>query len=326
MVIVVDDSSGARLDQYLAGKLPELSRARIQALLKSGDILVNGAAAKPKTPVERGMRIEVTIPEPVAAEAQPQDIPISVLYEDADVIVIDKESGMVVHPAAGNPDGTLVNAVLFHCGDLSGIGGVERPGIVHRLDKDTSGCIVVAKNDAAHLSLTTQFARRITSKVYLAVVQGRPKEDEGTVFTNIGRHPVNRMKMCVVNPGSGKPAITDWRVLRYDASTDSTLVMCTLHTGRTHQIRVHMLHLGHPLVGDPIYAHPQRQKAKPGRLMLHAWRLAFNHPQSGKRIDVAAPVPPEYQPWLIDLQLPQPDMSAPAHAAECADLPDEDED
>lgn len=323
MVIVVDDSSGARLDQYLVGKLPELSRARIQALLKSGDILVNGAAAKPKTPVERGMRIQVTIPEPVAAEAQPQDIPISVLYEDADVIVIDKESGMVVHPAAGNPDGTLVNAVLFHCGDLSGIGGVERPGIVHRLDKDTSGCIVVAKNDAAHLSLTTQFARRITSKVYLAVVQGRPKEDEGTVFTNIGRHPVNRMKMCVVNPGSGKPAITDWRVLRYDASTDSTLVMCTLHTGRTHQIRVHMLHLGHPLVGDCIYAHPQRQKAKPGRLMLHAWQLAFNHPQSGARIAVTAPVPPEYQPWLIDLQLPQPDMSAPAHAA---DIPDEEDD
>ena len=323
MVIVVDDSSGARLDQYLVGKLPELSRARIQALLKSGDILVNGAAAKPKTPVERGMRIEVTIPEPVAAEAQPQDIPISVLYEDADVIVIDKESGMVVHPAAGNPDGTLVNAVLFHCGDLSGIGGVERPGIVHRLDKDTSGCIVVAKNDAAHLSLTTQFARRITSKVYLAVVQGRPKEDEGTVFTNIGRHPVNRMKMCVVNPGSGKPAITDWRVLRYDASTDSTLVMCTLHTGRTHQIRVHMLHLGHPLVGDCIYAHPQRQKAKPGRLMLHAWQLAFNHPQSGARIAVTAPIPPEYQPWLIDLQLPQPDMSAPAHAA---DIPDDEDD
>ena len=323
MVIVVDDSSGARLDQYLVGKLPELSRARIQALLKSGDILVNGAAAKPKTPVERGMRIEVTIPEPVAAEAQPQDIPISVLYEDADVIVIDKESGMVVHPAAGNPHGTLVNAVLFHCGDLSGIGGVERPGIVHRLDKDTSGCIVVAKNDAAHLSLTTQFARRITSKVYLAVVQGRPKEDEGTVFTNIGRHPVNRMKMCVVNPGSGKPAITDWRVLHYDASTDSTLVMCTLHTGRTHQIRVHMLHLGHPLVGDCIYAHPQRQKAKPGRLMLHAWQLAFNHPQSGRRIAVTAPIPPEYQPWLIGLELPQPDMSAPAHAADILDEEDE---
>ena len=326
MEITVQDSGGTRLDQYLAARLPELSRARIQALLKGGDILVNGMPAKPKTPVEPGMRIQVTIPEPAAAEARPQDIPISVLYEDSDVIVIDKESGMVVHPAAGNPDGTLVNAVLFHCGDLSGIGGVERPGIVHRLDKDTSGCIVVAKNDAAHLSLTTQFARRITSKVYLAVVQGRPRQDAGTVFTNIGRHPVNRMKMCVVNPGSGKPAITDWQVLRYDASSDSTLVMCTLHTGRTHQIRVHMLHLGHPLVGDSIYAHPQRQKARPGRLMLHAWQLAFNHPQTGRRIAVTAPIPPEYQPWLINLDLPHPDMAAPACAADFPDLPDEEED
>ncbi len=304
MFIIVEDSFGMRLDQYLAGQLPELSRARIQALIKAGDITVNGKATKAKTPVENGMCIEVDVPEPEPAEAQPQELPISVLYEDADVIVIDKESGMVVHPAAGNPDGTLVNAVLFHCGDLSGIGGVERPGIVHRLDKDTSGCIVVAKNDAAHLSLTTQFAERDTSKIYLAVVQGRPKEDEGTVFTNIGRHPVNRMKMCVVNPGSGKAAITDYRVLRYDAATDSSLVMCTLHTGRTHQIRVHMLHLGHPLIGDPIYAHPQRQKARPGRLMLHAWRLGFNHPQSGARVSLEAPIPPEYTPWLIGLSLP----------------------
>ncbi len=305
MLIIVEDSYGTRLDQYLAGQLPELSRARIQALIKAGSITVNGKATKAKTPVEAGMRVEVAIPEPEAAEAQPQDIPIRVLYEDADVIVIDKESGMVVHPAAGNPDGTLVNAVLFHCGDLSGIGGVERPGIVHRLDKDTSGCIVVAKNDAAHLSLTTQFAERDTSKIYLAVVQGRPREDEGTVFTNIGRHPVNRLKMCVVNPGSGKPAITDYRVLRYDAASDSSLVMCTLHTGRTHQIRVHMLHLGHPLVGDPIYAHPQRQKAQPGRLMLHAWRLAFNHPRETRRVSIESEIPAEYTPWLIGLTLPE---------------------
>ncbi len=304
MLIIVEDSFGTRLDQYLAGQLPELSRARIQALIKAGDITVNGKTTKAKTPVEASMRIEVAIPEPEAAEAQPQNIPLRVLYEDADVIVIDKESGMVVHPAAGNPDGTLVNAVLFHCGDLSGIGGVERPGIVHRLDKDTSGCIVVAKNDSAHLSLTTQFAERDTSKIYLAVVQGQPRQEEGTVFTNIGRHPVNRLKMCVVNPGSGKPAITDYRVLRYDAASDSSLVMCTLHTGRTHQIRVHMLHLGHPLVGDPIYAHPQRQKAKPGRLMLHAWRLAFNHPRDGRRVSIESEIPPEYTPWLIGLELP----------------------
>ncbi len=316
MLIIVEHSFNTRLDQYLAGQLPELSRARIQALIKAGDITVNGKATKAKTPVEAGMRIEVAIPEPEAAEAQPQDIPIRVLYEDADVIVIDKESGMVVHPAAGNPDGTLVNAVLFHCGDLSGIGGVERPGIVHRLDKDTSGCIVVAKNDTAHLSLTTQFAERDTSKIYLAVVQGRPREEEGTVFTNIGRHPVNRLKMCVVNPGSGKPAITDYRVLRYDAASDSSLVMCTLHTGRTHQIRVHMLHLGHPLIGDPIYAHPQRQKAKPGRLMLHAWRLAFNHPRDGRRVSIQSDLPAEYTPWLIGLDLPDwEDPKAPAYNA-----------
>ncbi len=305
MLIVVEDQLGARLDQFLATQLPELSRARIQALIKSGDITANGKSVKAKTTVERGMQLEVNIPEPEAAEAQPQDIPLSILYEDKDVIVVDKESGMVVHPAAGNPDGTLVNALLFHCGDLSGIGGVERPGIVHRLDKDTSGCIVVAKNDNAHLSLTTQFANRDTDKIYLAIVQGRLKEDEGTVFTNIGRNPANRLKMAVVNPGSGKAAITDYKVLRYDPSTDSSLVMCTLHTGRTHQIRVHMLHLGHPLIGDPIYAHPQRQKAKPGRLMLHAWRLSFIHPRTGTRLVIQAPIPPEYTPWLIDLELPR---------------------
>ena len=305
MLIIVEDQLGTRLDQYLAAQLPELSRARIQALIKEGEITVNGKVSKARTPVERNMRIEVSIPEPEPAEAQPQDIPISVLFEDKHVIVIDKESGMVVHPAAGNPDGTLVNAVLFHCGDLSGIGGVERPGIVHRLDKDTSGCIVVAKNDQAHLSLTTQFAERDTGKIYLAVVQGCPKEAKGTVFTNIGRHPVNRLKMAVVNPGSGKPAITDWEVLHYAAATDSSLVMCTLHTGRRHQIRVHMLLLGQPLIGDPIYAHPQRQKAKPGRLMLHAWRLAFNHPADGRRIAIQSPIPAEYTPWLIGHDLPE---------------------
>ena len=313
MLIIAEDSIGARLDQFLAAQLPELSRARIQALIKSGDGTVNGKTTKAKTPVELGMRIEINIPEPEPAEAQPQDIPISVLFEDKDVIVIDKESGMVVHPAAGNPDGTLVNAVLFHCGDLSGIGGVERPGIVHRLDKDTSGCIVVAKNDQAHLSLTTQFAERDTAKIYLAVVQGCPKELEGTVFTNIGRHPVNRLKMAVVNPGSGKPAITDYKVLHHDLSTNSSLVMCTLHTGRTHQIRVHMLHLGHPLIGDPIYAHPQKQKARPGRLMLHAWRLAFNHPADGRRVALQSPIPPEYTPWLINTELPEWDEAAHLH-------------
>lgn len=299
MTLTTDDADGTqRLDQYLARQLPELSRSRIQSLVKAGDIIVNGKPAKAKTPVNRGDAIEINIPEPEPASAQPQNIPLDILYEDSDVIVINKESGLVVHPAAGNPDGTLVNAVLYHCGDLSGIGGVGRPGIVHRLDKDTSGCIVIAKNDAAHLSLTTQFAERNTEKIYIAVVQGSPRQDEGTVFTNIGRHPVNRLKMAVVNPGSGKSAITDWKVLHRDPATDSSLVMCTLHTGRTHQIRVHMLHLGHPLIGDPIYAKPARQKAQTGRLMLHAWKLAFDHPATGERISLQAPVPAEYTPWL----------------------------
>ena len=269
MNLTTDDADGKiRLDQYLAAHLPELSRSRIQNLIKSGDVLVNGSPAKPKNPVSRGDSITVRIPEPEPAEALPQDIPLDILYEDEDVIVINKESGMVVHPAAGNPDGTIVNALLHHCGDLSGIGGVERPGIVHRLDKDTSGCLVI------------------------------PSQSSGTVFTHIGRHPVNRLKMAVVNPGSGKAAITDYDLLCADPATDSSLVLCTLHTGRTHQIRVHMLHLGHPLIGDPIYAKPARQKAKPGRLMLHAWRLGFDHPRTGKRMEFEAPVPPEYTPWL----------------------------
>ncbi len=300
--VVTAEHVGMRLDQYLVVQLPELSRSRIQALIKSEDILLCQKPTKAKTPVELDMRVTVKIPEPELAEALPQDIPLSVLYEDADLLVLDKESGMVVHPAAGNPDGTLVNAVLFHCREeLSGIGGVERPGIVHRLDKDTSGCIVVAKNDAAHLSLSAQFAERSTSKVYLALVQGRPKEDEGSIFTNIGRHPVNRLKMCVVNPGSGKAAITDWRLLHYDIMSDVSLILCTLHTGRTHQIRVHMLHLGHPLIGDPIYAKPHKQRVKTGRLMLHAWRLGFTHPRSGERIALEAPIPSEYSPWLENL-------------------------
>lgn len=298
MRLTTDDAEASRLDQYLAKHLPELSRSRIQSLIKSGDILLNGKATKAKQTVVRGDVLDINIPEPKPAEAQPQDIPLNILYEDAHVIVINKDSGMVVHPAAGNEDGTLVNALLFHCEGLSGIGGVERPGIVHRLDKDTSGCLVVAKNDAAHHSLTEQFADRSTSKLYLAVVQGRPKEEHGTVFTHIGRHPVNRMKMAVVNPPGGKSAITDWEVLAYDPGTDSSLVLCTLHTGRTHQIRVHMHHIGHPLIGDPIYSHPSRQKAKTDRLMLHAWRLAFDHPQNKERLEFEAEIPLEYAPWV----------------------------
>ncbi|MCU0795809.1 MAG: RluA family pseudouridine synthase [Akkermansiaceae bacterium] len=305
MEITVENGSGTRLDAWLAGRLPELSRSRIQELIREHYIRRNGSPAKPRDSVATGDLIQIDLPEAVPAQAQAEEIPLRILHEDEDLIVIDKDHGMVVHPAAGNPDGTLVNALLHHCqGKLSGIGGVERPGIVHRLDKDTSGCLVVAKSDQAHRSLVDQFSGRITRKQYLAVVQGKPGESSGTVFTHIARHPGNRMKMAVVTPPAGKASITDYRILVTDPSTDSTLVLCDLHTGRTHQIRVHMLHLGCPLIGDPIYAKPARQKAQPGRMMLHAWKLAFDHPTDGRRMSFEAAIPPEYTPWLQCLHEP----------------------
>ena len=307
MELRVDSDAGTRLDAYLAARIPELSRSRIQELIREQFILRNGQPAKPRDSVAVGDSLSVAIPEAVPAEAQPQDIPLHILFEDDHLVVLDKESGTVVHPAAGNPDGTLVNALLHHCqGRLSGIGGVERPGIVHRLDKDTSGCMVVAKTDVAHHSLTEQFSGRTMDKLYLAVAQGIPNPPQGTVFTHIGRHPVNRQKMAVVNPPGGKTAITDYEVLSIDRSTGSSLVLCHLHTGRTHQIRVHLRHLGCPLVGDPIYAKPEKQKAKPGRLMLHAWRLEFDHPVTKERLKFEAPIPPEYTPWLQMLDSPLP--------------------
>jgi 23S rRNA pseudouridine1911/1915/1917 synthase len=298
MKIQVDDNTGKRLDVFLSSQLPELSRARIQSLLKSGHILVNGEKTKAKYSIKVGDSITVNIPKPISDTAEPEEIAIEVIYEDEDLIVINKAPGIVVHPAAGNTTGTLVNALLHHCkGKLAGIAGVERPGIVHRLDKDTSGCIVVAKTDNAHVDIVQQFKDRTTKKQYLAVVDGKPHKDQDSIFTQIGRHPVNRLKMAVVNPGSGKPAITDYCDLGTDDTTNSSLIHCDLHTGRTHQIRVHMLHLGCPILGDPIYAKPNRQKAQPGRLMLHARRLSFTHPRSGKRLTFHAPLPEEFLPW-----------------------------
>jgi len=295
--IEVDCKEPQRIDQFLASRLPELSRSRIQALLKSGDILLNAAKAKAKQSVRSGDSISVNIPEPVAAQAQPEDIPLNVIFEDDHIIVINKAHGMVVHPAAGNADGTLVNALLHHCkGQLAGIGGVERPGIVHRLDKDTSGCIIAAKNDAAHQSLVGQFANRSTEKRYLTVVQSTPNKASDSIFTHIGRHPVNRMKMAVCNPGSGKTAITDYKVL-HQAADGTCLILCDLHTGRTHQIRVHMAHLGTPILADPIYSKPARQVVQTGRLMLHAWQLVIDHPQTGERMPFQSTLPDEYKPW-----------------------------
>lgn len=300
MKIRCDDTSGKRLDIFLSTQLPELSRSRIQTLLKSGDITVNGDVAKAKSPVQAGDIIQVNIPEPAPEKAQAEDIPLDILYEDEHLIVLNKPSGLVVHPAAGNLTGTLVNALLHHCqGNLAEVGGAERPGIVHRLDKDTSGCIIVAKSNLAHLALVEQFSSRHTTKHYLAVVQGRPNKDHDTVFTHIGRHPVNRLKMAVVNPGSGKPAITDYTVLGHLPESDTSLVHCDLHTGRTHQIRVHMLHIGTPIIADPIYAKPARQSVQTGRLMLHARRLSITHPVTNQRMTFYADIPEEFSPWSI---------------------------
>lgn len=300
MEFIVNEGAGNRLDAWLAERVAELSRSRIQDLIREQSILVDGNPAKPRDAVKAGSRVSLAIPEAVPDVAAPQEIPITVLYEDDELLVLDKEPGMVVHPAPGNPDGTLVNALLHHCrGKLSGIGGVERPGIVHRLDKDTSGCLVVAKTDAAHQSLTTQFSERSTmEKLYLAVTMGVPKPDKGTVFTHIGRHPVNRQKMAVVNPPGGKSAITDYEVLVRDPATGTAFVKCHLHTGRTHQIRVHMHYKGAPLLGDPIYGKPVKQPGLPDRLMLHAWRLSFAHPLTGETMRFEAPVPDEFAPWI----------------------------
>ncbi|MBK1832700.1 RluA family pseudouridine synthase [Roseibacillus ishigakijimensis] len=293
------DSPQPRLDAFLASRLKEHSRSRLQTLVKEGHILVNDRRAKPKQALNPGDLISVTIPEPVALELVPQDIPLAILHEDEDLIVLNKAHGMVVHPANGNQDGTLVNALLHHCnGQLAGINGVERPGIVHRLDKDTSGCIVAAKTDRAMKSLLTQFAEReTTTKIYYAVTSRPPLKEADTIFTNIGRHPVNRQQMAVVDPGSGKAAITDYEVqARHEDGT--CLVKCTLHTGRTHQIRVHLKHVGAPILSDPIYGRSSKGLPDPGRLMLHARVLAFTHPATGQELRCEAPFPAQYQPWL----------------------------
>ena len=277
MNLTTDDADGKiRLDQYLAAHLPELSRSRIQSLIKSGDVLVNGSPAKPKNPVSRGDSITVRIPEPEPAEAQPQDIPLDILYEDEDVVVINKESGMVVHPAAGNPDGTIVNALLHHCGDsLSGIGGEKRPGIVHRIDRDTSGLIIAAKNDAAHLALSAQLKDHSLSRTYECLVTGNMKQDSGTVDAPIGRSSADRKKMAVVP--TGRRAVTHWEVVaRYPGVTH---LRYRLETGRTHQIRATFAHMGCPLLGDGKYGRGDvNRRYGETRQALYSYKLTFDFP------------------------------------------------
>lgn len=275
-----------RLDLFLAKALPELSRSRIQQLIRAGFVRFNGGTTRAHHLVRTGDKIEVTQPPPQRIETRPEPIPLQILYEDDDLIVINKPAGMTVHPGAGQREHTLVNALLHHCPKLSGIGGKERPGIVHRLDKETSGCLVAAKNDVAHRELSKQFAARTVEKIYLALVAGKLLTQTGVVEEKIGRHPVHRQRMSVASP-RGRVARTEYRVVR--SNEKASLIECLPHSGRTHQIRVHLHHLGHPVLGDKIYA-PRFAKDFP-RQMLHAWKLGFRHPRTGDWKNFKAPLP-----------------------------------
>lgn len=281
------EHGGVRVDKYVAEAVPELSRAAVQRLIGEGRIRVNGAVVKPSYRLEPGDSIAVEVPPPVEVSIAPEPIPLDVVYEDADILVVNKPAGMVVHPAFGHTGGTLVNAVLAHCPDLAGVGGELRPGIVHRLDKDTSGLIVVAKGDAALRDLQAQFKGREVQKVYLALVEGYVSPPTGLIDAPIGRDPRARKKMAVV-PRGGREAQTEYRVLEtYDAHT---LVEAHPLTGRTHQIRIHMAFIGHPIVGDPVYGF-RKQRTKAPRLFLHAARLGFRLPGTGEWREFQAPLP-----------------------------------
>jgi 23S rRNA pseudouridine1911/1915/1917 synthase len=289
-LLVPKEDARMRLDLFLVKSLPEFSRARIQQLIRAGFVRVGGATTRPHHSVRSGDEVEITEPPPEKIQTEPEAIPLSILYEDDDLIVINKASGMTVHPGASQGERTLVNALLYHCSTLSGIGGKQRPGIVHRLDKETSGCIVAAKNDVAHRELSKQFTARTVEKIYLALVAGKLRKETGVIENKIGRHPVHRRKMSVSSP-RGRAAKTEYRVLR--SSEQASLIECTLHSGRTHQIRVHLHHIGNPVLGDKIYA-PRFAKDFP-RQMLHAWRLGFRHPRTGEWKNFEAPLPDDFR-------------------------------
>lgn len=293
--------AGWRLDRALADAVPTLSRERLKTLIRSGAVATAGTALRdPASKVRGDERIEVAVPEPEPTHNEPQDIPLRVVFEDEHLLVVDKPAGLVVHPAAGNRDGTLVNALLHHCGaSLSGIGGVARPGIVHRIDKDTSGLLAVAKTDVAHEGLAKQFAAHSIERRYLAIVSGVPKAAEGTVDAPLARSAANRKKIAIVETGRGKRAVTHWR--RVTALKGAALVECRLETGRTHQVRVHMASIGHPLLGDPIYGRAGKTHRKLltelhfHRQALHAAELGFTHPVTKHRLSFSSPMPSDMQ-------------------------------
>ncbi|MCX7780361.1 MAG: RluA family pseudouridine synthase [Negativicutes bacterium] len=288
---------GERVDVYITRSVSSLSRSHVQRLIAEGLLTVNGKQAKANYKLADGDEIELTVPSPEPVEVVAEDIQLDVLYEDQDVIVINKARGMVVHPAAGNYSGTLVNALLGRCDDLSGINGEIRPGIVHRLDKDTSGVMVAAKNDRAHISLAEQIKERTASRKYLAIVHGNIAQDQGVIEAPIGRHPTERKKMAVRS--GGKEAVTRFRVLERFGSY--TLVECKLLTGRTHQIRVHMAYINHPVVGDPVYG-PKNPHFDIKGQALHAAELSFNHPVTGETMIFTAPLPEDMQKILTRLK------------------------
>ncbi len=299
--IVTARESGERIDALLAREVPELTRSAAQQLLERGLVTRGGAPVKKNYRPRAGEVFSLTLPPAADTPLTAQDIPLDVVFEDGDVIVVNKPRGLVVHPAPGHPDGTLVNALLHHCGDsLSGVGGEKRPGIVHRIDKDTSGLLIVAKNDFAHQALAAQLADRSLSRVYEAVARGGFREDSGTVDRPIGRHPTDRKRMAVTESNS-RPAVTHWRVLeRYRGYTR---LECRLETGRTHQIRVHMASIGHPLLGDYTYGAPSPDKGLEGQC-LHARELKFIHPRTGEAIRLTSELPAYFREVLEKLGSP----------------------
>ena len=293
--------AGWRLDRALADAVPTLSRERLKALIRSGAVEGSGKPFRdPAIKVQGDERFRVAVPEPATAHNEPQDIPLKILFEDDHLLLVDKPAGLVVHPAAGNFDGTLVNALLHHCaGKLSGIGGVARPGIVHRIDKDTSGLLVVAKTDVAHEGLAKQFAAHSIDRRYLALVSAAPKASGGTVDAPLARSATNRKKIAIVEGSRGKRAVTHWK--RLNVLKDAALVECRLETGRTHQVRVHMASIGHPLLGDPVYGRSGKSHGKLlkelgfHRQALHAAELGFTHPATRHRLSFSSPMPPDMQ-------------------------------
>lgn len=299
-VIVSENDAKLRLDHFLTKRLPQYSRSRLQQLIRSGFVRLNGASTRPRQIVRAGDKIDVREPPIEQIETRPERIPLDILFEDDDLIVINKPAGLTVHPGAGQREHTLVNALLSHCTTLSGIGGKERPGIVHRLDKETSGCLVVAKNDLAHRELSRQFADRTVEKIYLALVAGKLRKPAGVIDERIGRHPVHRQRMSVTT-NRGRTAKTEYRVVR--SNEEASLIECRLHSGRTHQVRVHLHHLGHPVLGDKVYR--ARLVKNFPRQMLHAWKLGFRHPGTGEWKQFQAPVPDDFKEAVAgtDLQM-----------------------